>query len=81
MGICRDCFGKLSYTATHKREGYKCADVFSVTHGDNRIIKHEPYYITDATIDYGLDMPWDLQHFDSFIQAVRFLKENLDHLM
>lgn len=80
MGICRDCFGNLSYTAVNSRKF-----VFSVTREKGnrkvRIIKHEPYYRTDARYDYGLPIGEEIEPFDSFIQAARFLKENLEQLV
>ena len=81
MGICRDVFGDLSYTATNSRKS-----VFSVTKhygGPYRIRKHEPYYITDANIFLEKEMAFweECPVFDSFIQAVRYLKENLEDLL
>lgn len=75
MGICRNCFGKLSYTATNS---YKY--VFSVTKGENKIIRHQPWYRTDAVLSDPVFMWNDLPTFDSFIQAVKYLKENLEQL-
>ena len=79
MGICRDCFGKLSYTATNSRKA-----VFSVTrrkdNGKVNIIHHMPYYSTDTYLDNGLPIGDKVEPFDSFIQAARFLKENLEQL-
>ena len=81
MGICRDTFGRLSYTMSIPISP-KYSRVFSVTRGDNRIRKHEPYYITDTYLTYdGVEGWWDLSEFDSFIQAVRFLKANADKLI
>lgn len=78
MGICRDTWGKLSYTAVNKYKG-----VFSVTKGDNRIIKHEPWYRTDAMWMLDSQMAfWDNPpKFESFIQAVRWLKEHKEELL
>lgn len=75
MGICRNCFGKLSYTAVNSDKA-----VFSVTKGDNRIIRHMPYYRTDAVLSIPVLLWMDLPKFDSFVQAVRYLKENLEQL-
>lgn len=75
MGICRDVFGKLSYTAVNSDKA-----VFSVTKGDNRIIRHMPWYITDAKLSVPVLLWDDLPEFDSFVQAVRYLKENLEQL-
>lgn len=80
MGICRNCFGRLSYTATNKGK-----HVFSVTkerHGPYEIIKHEPYYNTTAVIMIDSQMAFweDTPKFDSFIHAVRYLKENLEYM-
>ncbi len=81
MGICRNAFGKLSYTATNSRKS-----VFSVTrrsdNGKVEIIHHMPYYNTDTYIDTGIPPFGDkVEPFDSFIQAARFLKENLERLV
>jgi hypothetical protein len=77
MGICRNTFGKLSYTAVNSDKA-----VFSVTRCDNRIIRHEPYYNTDARLATDIVTLWmDLPRFDSFAQAVKFLKENLEDLI
>ena len=75
MGICRNCFGKLSYTATNSDKA-----VFSVTKGENRIIRNYPYLRTDARLSDPVFLWNDLPKFDSFIQAVRYLKENLEQL-
>lgn len=78
MGICRDTYGRLSYTATNGSKS-----VFSVEkkYGPPyTIYSHQPYYTTDAVYS-DPDFLWiDLPKFDSFIQAVRFLKENLEQL-
>ena len=79
MGICRDTFGRLSYTITIPISP-KYSKVFSVRKGDNKIHRHEPYLTTDAYIAYGGSF-WDLPKFDSFIQAVRFLKTNANELI
>lgn len=74
MGICRDCFGRLSYTAI--REDKR---VFSVCKGDNRILEHRPYLTTDVCLDNYI---WErIDRFDSFVQAVKFLKENLNSFL
>ncbi len=75
MGKCRNTNGKLSYTAVNSNK-----DVFSITCGDNRIIKHAPYMTTDPWLDENgmwFDIP---REFDSFIHAVMYLKENLEKL-
>lgn len=76
MGICRNTCGKLSYTAVNSDKA-----VFSVTKGDNRIIRHMPWYNTDARLSVPVLMWNELPKFDSFLQAVKFLKENLEELM
>jgi len=75
MGVCRNTFGRLSYTLTNKK------GVFSVSKGDNRIIKHYPYYNTDARIDTGLVIGDEIPRFDSFIRAARFMVENKEVLI
>ena len=81
MGICRNALGRLSYTATNSRK-----HVFSVTkerHGPYEIIKHEPWYRTNASIMIDTQMAFweDTPKFDSFIKAVQYLKENLEDLL
>lgn len=76
MGICRDMNGKLSYLAVNSDKA-----VFSVTRGDNRIIRKMPYYNTDARLSIPVLLWNDLPKFDSFVQAVKYLKENLEQLM
>lgn len=47
--------------------------------GQYRILKREPWYVTDARF---ADNIWEtVQPFDSWIQAVRFLKENYKDLL
>lgn len=75
MGICRDCFGKLSYTATNSDRA-----VFSVTKGRNEIIRHYPYMSANAVLSDPVFLWMDLPKFDSFVQAVKYLKENLEQL-
>lgn len=75
MGICRNSFGRLSYTATNSDKA-----VFSVTNGDNRIIRHQPYINTDARLSDPVLLWMELPKFDSFIKAVSYLKENLEQL-
>lgn len=77
MGLCRDMHGRLAYTAVNSDKA-----VFAIHKGDNRILREHPYYTTDARLGTDLAMLWmDLPRFDSFVQAVKFLKENLEQLM
>lgn len=47
--------------------------------GKYRILKRESYYVTDA---YIANIWWErTPAFDSWIQAVRFLKENKEDLL
>jgi len=47
--------------------------------GQYRILKHEPWYVTDARF---ADEFWDtVPPFNSWIQAVKFLKENYKDLL
>lgn len=47
--------------------------------GKYAILKHEPWYVTDAVF---ADNIWEkVPLFDSWIQAVRFLKENYKDLL
>lgn len=48
--------------------------------GKYSILKHEPWYVTNACIVCGSF--WEtVQPFDSWIQAVRFLKKNYKDLL
>ncbi len=75
MSVCRDSWGRLAYTATNSKK-----DVFSVTKGENYIVKHLPYMRTDARRDIGLPIGEDLPRFESFIQAAIYLKRNVEKL-
>jgi len=66
---------ELTYTATGNNT------VFTVTRGDNRIISHQPWYNTDAVLRDPVLMWVTLPKFESFIQAVRYLKANLNNLI
>lgn len=73
----RNVFGELEY---------ELGDFF-VPHRTGRtgqycILKHAPCYVTDAYIilEEGLFCE-QVPPFDSFIQAVRFLKENIKNLV
>ena len=76
MGICRNTFGKLSYIWVSKEKR-----VYSVTKGENRIIRHDPYIRTSAALNIGDGVRRELDEFNSFIRAVRFLKKNADDLL
>ena len=78
MGICRDCFGKLSYTATNSYGA-----TYSVTCGDNTIRFHRPYISGIASIWIDSEMAFfeNCPQFDSFIKAVRYMKKNLEYLL
>ena len=48
------------------------------------ILKHEPWYVTDAMIthdEHGAYFWETIPPFDSWIQAIRFLKENYKDLL
>lgn len=70
----RDVFGELEFElgkffVPHRTGGT----------GKYVILKHEPWYVTDARF---ADAFWDTTPtFDSWIQAVRFLKENYKDLL
>lgn len=74
MGLCRNTSGRMAYTMTVNKR------VFSIHKGENRILRHYPYITTNACIDTGLPLPDEIPRFNSFIQAVRFMKENKDLL-
>ena len=57
MGICRDCFGKLSYTATNSDKA-----VFSVTRGRNEIMHCQRVFSHDVAHLHGLDVGVLHQH-------------------
>lgn len=78
MGICRNTFGKLSYTAINSKK-----QVFSVTKGENYIVEHRPYRRDTACIMIDKEMAFweECPRFDSFIQAVIYLKRNLENLL
>lgn len=76
MGICRDTFGRLSYTLTRPDK-----KVFSVTKGENCIIEHRPYLRTNASLYIEGGFWQELDKFPSFLSAVRFLKRNANDLL
>jgi hypothetical protein len=58
-------------------------DKFFIKRGDNRILKQYGHCgtVTDATL-YDPCFCWmEIKPFNSFIQAVRFLKENINNLL
>ena len=72
---CKNVFGELEFELGN----------FFVPHrtggtGKYCILKHESWYVTDARF---ADMPFynEVPPFDSWIQAVRFLKENYKDLL
>ena len=73
----RDVFGKLYYQVKRQRDGA----VFSVTKGNNKIVRHMPWYLTDARLDVGLVIGEEIPRFESFIKAVSYLKHNIDNLL
>lgn len=81
MGICRNCFGRLSYMATNS---YKL--VFGVTKeksGPYEIRYYRPYVSGRASVFISREMCFweDTPTFDSFVQAVKYLKDNLEDLL
>ena len=78
MGICRDSFGKFSYTMVNSNK-----NVFSVHRGDNKIKYHRPYVSGDASIFIDSEMAFfeECPQFDSFIQAVSYMKKNIENLL
>jgi len=71
----RDCFGRLCYSV--KRSD---GAVFEVTAPTAKILRVYPYYKTDAYIKDPVLM-WDnLPRFESFMQAVVYLKKNINIL-
>ena len=78
MGICRDSFGNLSYTMTSSDK-----KVFSVRHGDNRIMYQRPYTSGNASIMIDSEMAFfeECPQFDSFVKAVTYLKANIEYLL
>lgn len=78
MGICRNYKGKLSYTAVNGNKS-----VFSVTQGENEIKYHRPYVSGRASVFIDSEMAFwqDTPKFESFIQAVAYMKKNIEHLL
>lgn len=78
MGICRDSFGNLSYTMTSSDK-----KVFSVRHGENRIMYQRPYTRGNASIMIDSEMAFweECPQFDSFVKAVAYLKANIEYLL
>lgn len=80
MGVCRNCFGQLAYTATVKRSE-KLTDVYAIHSGDNRIMKCEPYRVSEAVIADPVMMWEELPKFESITQAAAFLKAHKAELL
>ena len=70
--------GKLDYFVT-RNDG----TIFEVVQGVNQIYKHCTWcdMLTSARIDLGLVIGDELPLFESFIQAVAYLKKNIDRLI
>lgn len=49
--------------------------------GKYHILKHEPWYVTDAYICLGNVWAAQVQGFDGWVQAIRYLKENIGDLI
>lgn len=72
-----DISGNLHYEV--KRDDGK---IFEVTNKKPiRIIEHLPYYRTDAVLYDEHLLYEDVPVFNSFIKAVRFLKENINNFL
>ena len=70
----RNVFGELEYELGDFFVPHRTGNT-----GQYRILKHEPWYVTDARY---ADAFWDtVPPFDSWIQAVRYLKENVGKLL
>lgn len=70
----RNVLGQLCFTLK-KFEVVRKPDY----HGKYHIIENQPFYRTEAMINDGL---WSYAPtFDSFIQAVKWLKENVNNLL
>lgn len=72
----KNIFGELEYESGN----------FFVPHrtgGTNKyvILKHEPWYVTDAYIVIADTWCEHCPFFDSWIQAIKFLKENYKDLL
>lgn len=78
--ITRDCFGNLTYVLNIPVTE-KYSRVYMVTRGQNTIDEIRPYLRTNAVFYYGNNFWEDVGKFDSFIKAVRYLKENKDRLL
>ena len=75
MGICHNSAGKLAYTMKTD------IGVFSVSDGENRIIRHYPFFRNNARLNVGYTCGEDIPVFNSFIRAVAYMKRNAADLM
>ena len=67
------------YVAIRPRDK-RVFEVVKRHNGKYEITTHTPYMITDAYLMLG-DIWFDIDPFESFIQAVKFLKENINNLL
>ena len=72
----RNIFGELEFELKDYFVPHRAVN------GKYSILKRKPYYVTDAYVLYDDIFLWDKAPvFDSWIQAVRFLKENINNLL
>lgn len=73
----RDCLGNLYYSI-QRTDG----KTFEVVHGENKIVENRGLNGRFDAVLYNPVFIWeDLPIFKSFIQAVQYLKENLQSLL
>ena len=63
--------GGLEYVLKHKGKTY------AVIYGENKIVEYKPWYTTEPLVDFWNKPPV----FQSFMQAVMWLKKNVDVFM
>ena len=70
-GLNRDVNGQIEFILKYRSKTY------AVKFGENKIIEYQPWYITEPLVDFWNKPPI----FHSFIQAVSWLKRNVDVFM
>lgn len=76
MSLCRNTEGKLAYLAKTPN------GVFSIIRGDNIIYSHRKAYEKDrALLGRNLLLGLSIPRFDTFYQAVKFFKENMEEIV
>lgn len=76
MNRYKDVFGELQFELGNYFVPHRTGCT-----GQYAILKREPWYVTDAYIVYEGILIERCPRFDSWIQAIRFLKENIEDLL